>query len=422
MRKPKRARALLAAGLAIALAGAYAAAARAAVAEVEPNGTLATAQAITPANTVLTAAFPPPGGGALVTGSISPGDVDYFAFDLAAGQLVSLAVVTADEGALSDPSLALFDPSGALAATDDDSGPGFLPALRLRVAQAGTWRVAVSGFGDAAFNGSGHTEHFDYRLIVAASPPSSIEANPDTNASFANADPLPAGGGSFDSLAPGGVAVVTGMIAPGDVDYWQVPVGAGRTLSAALYDDDGGALADPVLRVLSGPSTVLRDDDDGGPGFLPAVASLPAPAASSALTLAVSGFGDSNFTGSSHDESVTYQLVVALGPSAGLACDVNGDKFVDSSDVDAIFAARGQPASGPGDLRDADGDGMITVLDARACTLQCGNPSCAPRPVGASCGLVGPEALAPLLWFGLRRRRRAQRARTASSRLEENHR
>jgi len=422
MRQPKRARALLAAGLAIALAGAYAAAASAAVAEVEPNGALATAQAITPANTVITAAFPPPGGGVLVTGSISPGDVDYFAFDLAADQLVSLAVVTADEGALSDPSLALFDPSGALAATDDDSGPGFLPALRLRVAQAGTWKVAVSGFGDATFNGSSHTEHFDYRLIIAASPPSTLEANPDTNGSFANADPLPPGSGSFDALVPGGVAVVTGVIAPGDVDYWQVPVSAGRTLSAALYDDDGGALADPVLRVLSGSSTALRDDDDGGPGFLSAVASLPAPAASSALTLAVGGFGDANFNGSSHDESFAYQLVVALGPAAGLACDINGDKYVDRTDIDAIFAARGQPASGPGDPRDADGDGVITVLDARACTLECSNPSCAPRPVGASCGLMGPEALAPLLWFALRRRQRSKQARAASFRLEENHR
>ena len=412
MRERKRAsRALLAVGLAVALAGSSARSVRAAVSEVEPNGSLATAQPIVPASTLLTAAFPPPGSGALVTASLAPGDVDYYAFGLAAGQLVTVAVVTDDEGAVADPVLALFDPTGTLVATDDDSGPGFLPALRLRVQQAGTWKVAVTGFGDTHFDGTVHSEHFDYRLVVSASPPSSTEPSPDHNGTFATADALPVGGGPFDTAAPGGVTVVTGTIAPGDVDYWSVPVVPGRKVTAALYDEDGGALADPVLRVLSAPDATLRTDDDDGPGFLSEVASLTAPAAASALTVAVSGFGDASFDGSSHGESFTYQLVVALGPSGGLACDVNGDHFVDRSDIDAIFAARGQPASSSSDPRDADGDGQITVLDGRACTLQCGSTNCAPKPV-AACGLIGLEALAPVLLLAWRR----QHARAAAKR------
>ena len=404
-------RVLLGVGVAVALAGSNAPSVRAAVSEVEPNGSLASAQRIVPPSTLLTAAFPPPGSGALVKGSIAPGDVDYYAFDLAAGQLLTLAVVTDDEGALSDPVLGLFDPTGVLVAIDDDSGPGFLPALRLTVPQAGTWKVSVTGFGDTTFAGASHDESFDYRLVISAAPPSSTEPSPDHNGSFATADALPVGGGSIDAVAPGGVTVVTGSIAPGDVDYWSVPVEAGRKFTAALYDADGGALADPVLRVLSAADTTLRTDDDDGPGFLSEVASLPAPGTASALTVAVSGFGDANFTGASHSTTLDYQLVVALAPSAGLVCDVNGDQFVDRADIDAIFAARGLPANGSNDKRDADGDGQITVLDGRFCATKCSSANCALKPV-ASCGLLGPEALAPaLLLF-----RRRQHARAAAKR------
>jgi hypothetical protein len=61
-----------------------------------------------------------------------------------------------------------------------------------------------------------------------------------------------------------------------------------------------------------------------------------------------------------------------------LPCDVDGDGDVDASDVAAIFAARGSLASGPDDVRDANGDGVISVNDGRACVLQCTNPGCAP--------------------------------------------
>jgi cysteine-rich repeat protein len=58
-------------------------------------------------------------------------------------------------------------------------------------------------------------------------------------------------------------------------------------------------------------------------------------------------------------------------------CDVDGDGNIDRDDINAIFAARNTPAS-PGDVRDADGDGTITVGDSRTCVLQCSKPQCAP--------------------------------------------
>jgi hypothetical protein len=66
---------------------------------------------------------------------------------------------------------------------------------------------------------------------------------------------------------------------------------------------------------------------------------------------------------------------------APLPCDVNADGSVDSLDIDEIMSMRGTPV-GPGNKYDVDGDGIITVNDARACTLQCSLPVCAiPGPL-----------------------------------------
>lgn len=70
---------------------------------------------------------------------------------------------------------------------------------------------------------------------------------------------------------------------------------------------------------------------------------------------------------------VLYDLSVT---SKALVCDVNSDGSIDSTDVNLIRAAIGQtPAAN--DPRDANGDGAITMNDARACTLQCTRPKCA---------------------------------------------
>ncbi len=58
-------------------------------------------------------------------------------------------------------------------------------------------------------------------------------------------------------------------------------------------------------------------------------------------------------------------------------CDVDTDGDVDRLDLSLIISARNTPAGGPTDLRDADGDGNITVLDARTCVRQCNLSGCA---------------------------------------------
>ena len=58
------------------------------------------------------------------------------------------------------------------------------------------------------------------------------------------------------------------------------------------------------------------------------------------------------------------------------ACDVDADGDVDRQDLRLIVSARDKPASGPGDPRDADADGIITLTDARICVRQCNLPDC----------------------------------------------
>lgn len=57
--------------------------------------------------------------------------------------------------------------------------------------------------------------------------------------------------------------------------------------------------------------------------------------------------------------------------------DLDGDGDVDRDDMSIILASRNQPASGPNDPKDINGDGTITVRDARSLRHLCTRPRCA---------------------------------------------
>ena len=59
-------------------------------------------------------------------------------------------------------------------------------------------------------------------------------------------------------------------------------------------------------------------------------------------------------------------------------CDIDGNGIVDRLDINAIFKNRGKRASGSSDPMDVNNDGMISINDARICTLRCKNLACAP--------------------------------------------
>lgn len=78
-------------------------------------------------------------------------------------------------------------------------------------------------------------------------------------------------------------------------------------------------------------------------------------------------------TNAANQSPLLYDLTLN---SNDLACDLDGDGDVDSRDTDLIRAAVGQTPT-PGDRRDVNHDGAITLNDARACVLQCTRTNCA---------------------------------------------
>jgi hypothetical protein len=76
-------------------------------------------------------------------------------------------------------------------------------------------------------------------------------------------------------------------------------------------------------------------------------------------------------------QGTLIDLVISRGDqeTLPLACDIEGDGDVDINDIQLISVARNQTALA-GDPRDIDGDGTITIGDARKCVLRCTRELC----------------------------------------------
>jgi len=365
-------------------------------AEPEPNDTRAGAPSISGGVDLVDFA---PGGVVTVDGTLGYGDIDHFAFGVRAGEPVSLALFEEAGGELHDALLVVFDGGGAELARNDDGGPGFFSRLSLVPAADDDWTVAVTRAPDVLLDGE-FGAPFDYRLVAAVNGPAAVLD--------ADVSPGPQGANDDDAAAQtlgGAAAVVTGELVPGDRDVFSFPVAEGDLVTVSVFEPASGELADSVLHLRRAGSE-LAADDDAGPGLLSNLVRRAGPGQGGTWQVEVTGFATPPYA--PHQQSFDYQLVVASAASATAArvCDANGDGAVDRRDLDAIFAARGTPASGPGDPRDGDGDGQITVLDPRVCALRCDAPDCAPAPAPApSCGL-GAELLAVFAALGWRGRRR----------------
>ena len=69
-------------------------------------------------------------------------------------------------------------------------------------------------------------------------------------------------------------------------------------------------------------------------------------------------------------------LMGVPGLAEAAVCDVDKDGDVDRLDISLIISARDTPADGSRDSRDPDGDGNITIFDARSCIRRCNLPDC----------------------------------------------
>lgn len=85
------------------------------------------------------------------------------------------------------------------------------------------------------------------------------------------------------------------------------------------------------------------------------------------------------FIGRGTGNELQSNIVEKIWQDPVTVCDVDLDGDVDRDDIRLISMARNTPAL-PGDPRDADGNGIIDVNDARQCAVQCDLPRCAVVP------------------------------------------
>ena len=99
-----------------------------------------------------------------------------------------------------------------------------------------------------------------------------------------------------------------------------------------------------------------------------------------------------------------------LGDACHQTCDADGNGAIDRRDIAAVLASLDAPPATARDVRDADEDGTISVLDGRVCALRCTSDGCAetslvkaPEPESAVLGMI---ALLALSMMRLRRSKR----------------
>ena len=135
----------------------------------------------------------------------------------------------------------------------------------------------------------------------------------EPNDSFATAMPLPPD--FFDGY---GAGAVEGFLAAVDVDFYAVALPADVLVTASVFDftPDDDYDNDSYLGVFDPSGALFDTDDDDGPGYLSAIHFIPAEPG--VWAFAVTGYGDTDFTGA-HDEEFEYRLVLSIPEPGSLS-------------------------------------------------------------------------------------------------------
>ncbi len=112
------------------------------VAELEPNGSLATAQLLNCGDVLRPASI-----GAAA-------DTDYVKFTATAGTVISVGTdADGATGQIGDTRIRLFDASGVVLTSDDDSGPGLYSLLTFTATYTGTYYVGFAAYSATTSGG-----------------------------------------------------------------------------------------------------------------------------------------------------------------------------------------------------------------------------------------------------------------------------
>jgi hypothetical protein len=141
-----------------------------------------------------------------------------------------------------------------------------------------------------------------------AQPLPEVEPNND----FATAQVLPAD--FFDGY---GAGAVEGFLGLQDIDFYAAYLYADVLTTASVFDFTP---ADPydndsLLGVFAPDGTLFDTDDDDGPGYLSSIHFFPT--VSGMWRFAVTGYGDTGFTGD-HGEEFDYRLVLSIPEPASI--------------------------------------------------------------------------------------------------------
>jgi predicted secreted protein len=185
--------------------------------------------------------------GTSVTGAIETGgDADWFGITLTAGTSYTINLDAAASAGLTDPYLSLYNSTGALITSDDDSGTGLNAQLNYTPSITGRYFLGASS---ASFFS---TQTGRYTLSVN---------NGTTIVDDYAANTLTTG-----TIAPG--SSVSGKIETvNDNDWFSVRLTAGTTYTIHLDSASTTALSDPYLRLYDSAGALLRYDDDSGTGL-----------------------------------------------------------------------------------------------------------------------------------------------------------
>jgi hypothetical protein len=162
----------------------------------------------------------------------------------------------------------------------------------------------------------------------------------------------------ISNIVTGFKSLLTASAGPGFTLYQ----GRNAMLDGSSSGDSSGSPVRFSWLQTSGPSATLSDSTAVKPTFVAPVPSISGQSFDFQLTV-------TNDNGTASHSTVSVK-VAKMG-------DVNVNNSIDTIDLNLVLAARNTPASGPNDLRDVDGDGMITALDARKLTTLCTRPRCA---------------------------------------------
>ncbi|MFT3769398.1 MAG: DVUA0089 family protein [Minicystis sp.] len=257
------------------------------VAEVEPNGTTAEADA---AGVLLTDT-------ATVAGAIGAvGDKDLYKLTLAQPAVVRFETL---DGTGADCAIAttlrLLDAGGVELYSDDNSGISSCSALALSLA-AGTYYVGVEQQGNTATIAA-------YVLEVRVVSASVSEVEPNETA--AAATPVGAGGD---------VVVIGGHQSNTDTDFFAVNVPPGRSIRAEIIEGSAAETCesldiDSALTLYDANGVAVDGDDDGGRGFCSRIDGTGAAPVNAGASKLLGG---------------TYYLAVEAAPFAQAPADTSG--------------------------------------------------------------------------------------------------